>query len=164
MRNRELARARRQVDREHVLVTAAVEAAQELVFAVVAAEAPPALLRADRHVPHRLVRQSEELLRRHAIFGDVVVRPVARFLDLLLGLQPRILVVPQHEIDLLVAVRRVRGGAAVTRCRPSVGGRIGGRLVRFVLVARLIEAEEQRLEVVGPERIAVGADRHALGH
>ena len=155
MRHRDLARAGLEIDDEDVLVAAAVEAAHQLVLAIVAAESPAALPGRQRHVTHRIVGEPDELLRRHAILGDVVVGAIARLLDFLLRLQPRILVVPQHEVDLVLVVRGGSDRSAAPS--PPAGGasasvRIGSS--EAVLLARLVEAEDQRLQIVGPQRIA----------
>src|SRR3954463_450450 len=100
-----LAGARFEIDGVDVLMTPAIEAAEQLVFPIVAAVGPAALLRVDRHRSHVVVCKPDELLRRDAVFGYVVVSAVARFLDFLLRLQPGILVMPQDEIDLVLVGR-----------------------------------------------------------
>ncbi len=156
--------AGRHVDGVDVLESSAVEVAEQLVLAAVQANRE-ALLRRQAHRAHVLVAEPDELLRLDAILGQVAERAIARLLHFLLRLQPLVEPVPEHEVDLLVGIGvRAASGVAAGRALVSLARRIAlGGVRGAVALARHVDAEGQRLQVVGPLRVAVRADRHALG-
>ena len=108
---RQLAVARLHVDDVDVLVAAAVEVAHQLVLADVVADGE-LLLRRGVHAPHGVVGQADELVLPDPVDGQVAEVLVHLLLHLLLRLQARVLVVPEHEVHLLVLRRLGAGGAA----------------------------------------------------
>ncbi len=162
---RQLPVARLHVDDVDVLVAAAVEVAHQLVLADVVAEGELPLRRRG-HAPHGVVGQADEPVLLDPVDGEVAEAPVRLLLHLLLRLQPRVLVVPQDEVHLLLfrglgRGRRRRGFGLRRRIRRSLAGlrRVGPGL-------RLLEradAEHQGRQVFRPRRAAGRADGHALG-
>ena len=123
------------------------------------------LLRRNANRAQVFVGEPDESLRLHTVLGQIAERTVASLLYFLLRLQPLVEPVPEYEVDLLVCIRVRPIGR---RRRPSrviaFARRITfARVCRGVTLARRVDAEGQGPEVLGPLRVTVRADGHALG-